>query len=76
MYGQQLTNIEFHGDSERFIFFANMQWGTIRVVSMMSATNRNKMFRNLYPRKVSLILFFTKGIAEVSKFAVDRAEGV
>ena len=76
MYGQQLTSIEFHGYSDRFIFFAIMQWGIIRVVSMKSATNRNKMCTNLYPREASLILFFTKGIAEVSKFAVDWAEGV
>ena len=59
MYGQQLRSIEFHGDSDRFIFFAIMQWGLTRVVSMMSATNRNKICTNLYPRKASLILFFT-----------------
>jgi len=57
MYGQRLTVFELHGDSDRFIFFAIMQCGLIRVVSMFSATIKNKICTNLYQRRASVMLF-------------------
>jgi hypothetical protein len=59
MYGQQLTSFELHGDSDRFIFFAVIQWGLIRVVSMMSATNKKKCLRNRIEDRRLQYGFFT-----------------